>query len=357
MCGLVTPISFATDTIKQAGNVLFELWLKIAATLFAAVLLVKIWPVVVLAIFTLMLVATLNPLVRRLQRHLTRGKAISIVVFGIIVTCGALLILMISPLVSQAHSLIISLPHYLSQIENASRRMGVKVNLHGSVLDISQHASNLGEAFDVLVTVFSGITAVLTVAVLTTYLLIDGQFVASSALGMLPRHQRLPIRQMFAEIGTQVGDYMRGQLITSVQAGVFSYVLLLVLGVPDPLPLAVLMAVADVIPMIGPLIGTVPAVLMALTLGPSRAAVVLVGYIVYHQIESHVIVPRVYGKAMKLSPSIIVFSILIGAMLMGIVGAMLALPAAAAAPVVFRHMQEWRQREDEHNNASAPALP
>jgi predicted PurR-regulated permease PerM len=347
----------APDTIKDAGNTLFVLWLKIAATILAMRLLQNIWPIIELTVFTLMLVATLNPLVRRLQKHLTRAKAISIVVFGIIVTLGGLLVLMIPPLVSQARRLTINLPHYLRLIEAAIHRMGVNVNLQGSSLDLSQHASNIGEAFDALMTVASGIAAVLTVAVLTTYLLIDGQSVASSILGMLPRHQRLPIRQMFSEIGSQVGDYMRGQLVTSVQAGIFSYILLLVLRVPEPLPLAVLMALADVIPMIGPLIGTVPAVLMALTLGPTKALIVLVGYVVYHQLESHIIVPRVYGRAMKLSPSIIVFSIMIGAMVMGIAGAMLALPAAAAAPVVFRHVQEWRQREDEHNGDLAPSLP
>ena len=352
-----SPIIVDPETIRQGGHALFLLWLKIAATLLAARLLAAIWPIVLLTIFTLMLVATLNPLVRRLQKRLTRASAISIVVFGIIATCGGLLVLMIPSLVTQARNLLLNLPHYLTLIETASHRIGIKVNLHGSSFDISQHASNLGEAFDALVTVVSGITAVLTVAVLTTYLLIDGQSVASSALGMLPRHQRLPIRQMFGEIGAQVGDYMRGQLITSVQAGVFSYILLLAIRVPEPLPLAVLMAIADVIPMVGPLIGTVPAVLMGLTLGPSKALIVLVGYVVYHQLESHIIVPRVYGKAMKLSPSIIVFSIMIGAMLMGVEGAMLALPAAAAAPVVFRHVQEWRQREDEHNGELAPSLP
>lgn len=345
------------ETLKHVGNALFVLWLKIAATIVAARLLTAIWQVVMLMVFTLMLVATLSPVVRKLQKRLTRSDAIIVVVFGIIVTSGALLVLMIPPLVLQAQNLLVNLPHYLSRLENAARTMGFKVQLHGTSLDLTQHAADLGDAFNALVTVFSGITAVLTIAVLTTYLLIDGHIVASGIVGMLPRHQRLQMRQMFTEIGLKVGDYMRGQLITSVQAGVFSYVLLLSLGIPEPLPLAVLMAVTDVVPMIGPLIGTVPAVLMALTLGPGKALIVLIGYIVYHQIESHIIVPRVYGRAMKLSPSVIVFSILIGAILMGITGALLALPVASAVPVVFRHIQEWRQRDEEHNGLIEHSTP
>lgn len=352
------PIEISQETINRAGNALFVLWLKIAATLLTIRFLSLIWPVIELMIITLMLVATLNPLVRRLQKRLTRAYAISVVVFGIIVTCGSLLVLMIPLLVMQARNLLANLPHYLSQLENAAHKMGVPVRLHGSSLDLTQHATNVGpETFNALFTVFSSVSAVLTVAVLTTYLLIDGSRVSTSALGILPRHQRLPLRQMFGEIGVQVGGYMRGQLITSLQAGVFSYILLQVVGVPEALPLAVLMAIADIIPMVGPLIGTVPAVLMALTVGPSKALIVLIGYMIYHQIESHIMVPRIYGKAMKLSPSIIVFAILIGAMLMGITGALLALPAAAAVPVVYRYAQEWRQREDEQNGTQERTLP
>jgi predicted PurR-regulated permease PerM len=107
------------------------------------------------------------------------------------------------------------------------------------------------------------------------------------------------------------------------------------------------MAVADAIPMVGPLIGTVPAVLMALTLGGPTALAVGIGYVIYHQLESHLLVPRIYGNTMKLSPSVIVIAILIGATLMGILGALLALPVAAAVPVVLRFVADWREREGE----------
>jgi predicted PurR-regulated permease PerM len=139
---------------------------------------------------------------------------------------------------------------------------------------------------------------------------------------------------------------MRGQLITSALAGLFAYVLLGAFGVPEPLALAFLMAVTDAIPMVGPLIGTVPAVLMALTQGVPVALIVLAAYIAYHQIESHVLVPKIYGTTMSLSPSVIVIAILIGATLMGVLGALLALPVAAAVPVVLRHVEEWRERAE-----------
>jgi predicted PurR-regulated permease PerM len=200
----------------------------------------------------------------------------------------------------------------------------------------------------------SGVTGVLTVAVLTIYLLIDGPQVGTGLLRLFPRSERLPARQMAAEIAAQVGGYMRGQLLTSLLAGLFSLILLMALHVPEPLALAFLMAVADAVPMVGPLLGTVPAVLMALTRGAPTALAVGIGYILYHQLESHVLVPRIYGNTMKLSPSVIVIAILIGATLMGILGALLALPVAAAVPVILRFVAEWRERE---GGGDTPSLP
>jgi predicted PurR-regulated permease PerM len=85
---------------------------------------------------------------------------------------------------------------------------------------------------------------------------------------------------------------------------------------------------------------------MALTRGTPVALIVLVGHVIYQQIENHVLVPRIYGSTMSLSPSIVVLAILIGATLMGILGALLALPVAAAVPVVLRYIQEWHEREE-----------
>ncbi len=206
-----TPLDLSPESIRHAGNALFVLWLKIAATLLAARLLVLIWPVLVLLILSLMLVATFNPLVRRLQARVKRSYAITTVVFTALTLGAGMFALMVPPLVRQARNLMTKLPQYLTQMETAARNAGVKVHLHGSSLDLSQQAASLGpETFNVLLSVFSGIVGMMTVAVLTTYLLIGGSKVSTSDLGLLPRHHRLPVRQMFAEIGLQVGFTLCG---------------------------------------------------------------------------------------------------------------------------------------------------
>jgi predicted PurR-regulated permease PerM len=355
--GYYREVDVTPETVERIGAALFTLWLKIGATLLIARLLALVWPVIVLFVLSLMLVATFNPLVRRLQTRLTRGWAITAVVSALIGVGAGVLILMIPPLLRQGRNLLVNLPHYLHAIENGARQMGIPLHLQASALDLSKRVASMGpELLNVLGTVVGGVTGVLTVAVLTTYLLIDGPRVASSLFRLLPRSERLPSRQMFAEIGLQVGSYMRGQFITSAVAGLFSFIVLTALNVPEPLALAFLMAVSDVIPMVGPLIGTVPAVLIALTCGTPVALIVLAAFVLYHQIESHVLVPRIYGRTMSLSPSIVVIAILIGATLMGILGALLALPVAAAVPVVLRYIQEWQDREEGGQTPKGPAL-
>jgi predicted PurR-regulated permease PerM len=199
----------------------------------------------------------------------------------------------------------------------------------------------------VLTGVMSGVTGLLTVAILTIYLLIEGPGVGTALARLLPRRKRQGARRLVAEIGSQVGGYMRGQIITSSIAGVVSFLILLGAGIPNALALAVLAALTDAIPVVGFLLALVPAALIALTVSPLKAAIVVMAYIVYNQVESSLIAPRVYGNALGLSLSVIVISLLIGAELMGILGAVLALPVAAAIPSIAVYIREWQEGKEE----------
>lgn len=328
--------------------------LKVVGTVLGLWLVVQVWPVLVLILLSLMLVATFNPLVRRLQARLNRTWAITAVMLGLVLLFAAMLGLMIPSLVRQAQNLITHLPEYARTVEAAAQRAGIPLEISAATANWTQRVASLGpKLLGVLSSVVSGVTGVLTVAVLSLYLLIDGPRIGTGIMRALPRTERLPARRMLQEIAEQVGGYMRGQLLTSTLAGVFTFVLLAALGVPEPLALAFLMAVMDAVPMIGPIIGTVPAVLLALTQGVPTAVAVTIGFLLYQQLENHVLVPRIYGNTMKLSSSVILIAILIGATLMGILGALLALPVAAAIPVLLRYVGEWQEREHEREAADA----
>lgn len=319
--------------------------MRVLGTLAVLWVLAATSQVIVWMLISLMFVATFNPLVRRLQTRVNRPWAITAVA-ALSVGLVTLVLAMIVPmLLRQGQSLAVNLPKYLSQAEEIARGAGVQVDLDAP---LEKWSAGLGpQALDISVVVVSSVIGMLTVFVLTVYLLVEGPRAATSVLALLPRKERLPVRRMVGEIGVQVGAYMRGQMITSLLAGAFAFTVLTALNVSEPLALAFLMMVADVIPLVGPLIGIVPAVLIALAGGVPTALIVLTAYLAYQQLESNVIVPRVYGEALKLSPLVVLVAFLVGAKLMGMLGLLLALPTAAAIPIIVRHVTAWRERVDE----------
>jgi predicted PurR-regulated permease PerM len=345
-----------TSAMRVQFDVATAAILKVGGALLAAWLVVKVWPVLVQVFVSLLLVATFNPIVQRLETRFNRAKAITVLTVGVLLLVAAVAILMFPPLVRQAHSLRTDLPRYAGIIEAAARRAGVPLQFKGAAADWTQRIAALGPQLASLFTnVLSGAAGAVTVAVLTVFLLLDGPRIEVELMRLLPHAERRPVRRMLDELATEVGAYTRAQLVTSALAGLFAFLLLWSLRVPEPLALAFVMAVANAIPMIGPLLGTVPAVLMALTRSGPTALAVGVGYLLYFQFENTFLIPRMYSKSMKLSASAVVIAITMGATLMGILGAILALPVAAAVPVVLRFVSGRRTREAEATaGATAP---
>jgi predicted PurR-regulated permease PerM len=317
---------------------------KILLTVAMVWLLIRIFPILILIILSLMLVATFNPLVRKWQARLGRSWAIVAVVTALVLAFLGTLALLIPPLVSQGTKLVQNAPEYAQQIQHTLAQHHIHVNIRQQVEQMSGKANDAtSQLVGVLSSVVGVITTFATVAILTIYLLIEGPQVGMSLMRLLPRKERLPARKLVIEIGMQVGGYMRGQIITSALAGIFSFVTCWLVGVPAALALGALAAIADAIPLIGLLLALVPAALMALTVAPAKAGIVVVAYLIYHQVEDHFIAPKVYGSALGLSLSVIVISILIGVELMGMLGAVLALPVAAAIPSIIAFIQEWQE--------------
>ena len=324
---------------------------KVCLTLAAFWLLVHIFPVIILVVLSLMLVATFSPLVRKLQAHLGRRWALVGVVSALVMIFLGTLALLIPTLIYQGSKLWDNTPRYLQQLQTLLAAQHIHVNIQQQ-LDRLSGGQNLNSIpfMSILSTSATVVTGFVTVGILTIYLLIEGPQVGTAFMRLFPRRDRLGIRKLGIEIGTQVGNYMRGQMITSALAGLFTCILLWVTGVPGALALGALAAVADAIPLIGLLLALLPATLMALTVSPTKALIVAVAYLVYHQVENYFISPKVYGGTLGLSLTVIVISLLIGTELMGMMGALLALPVAAAIPSVLAYIQEW---QDRHSGSAA----
>jgi predicted PurR-regulated permease PerM len=172
--------------------------------------------------------------------------------------------------------------------------------------------------------------------VLTMYLLLDGKRVYAWVLAYVPRRFRKRMADTVPEVSDVVFAYVGGQIVTSAITTVVTFGILVGFGVPGAVPLALLAGLADVVPIIGVVISTAPAVLMALTVSPLAGLGVLFLYVLYHVVETYVLVPRIYGRRLQLSTLAVLLALIVGGTLQGIVGAVLILPLVAAYPIIER---------------------
>ena len=167
---------------------------------------------------------------------------------------------------------------------------------------------------------------------------------------MPPAHQPA-VRRVLEHSARAIAGYIRGNLAISVIAGVSVYVGMRILGIPYALPLAILLAIVDLIPMVGAQLGAVPVVIAALMVSPVKAVIILVYIIVYSQIESNVLNPLVYGRSDQLPGVVVFIAFLAGSLLFGILGALIAIPAANIIRVVVR---EWLAYRDGQKTKGLP---
>jgi predicted PurR-regulated permease PerM len=182
------------------------------------------------------------------------------------------------------------------------------------------------------------IVALVTLLILTIYILSEAERIERFVYFLFPPRFHVHIDNLSPALAATVGGYLRGQLITSGAIAIFVFVILLAVGAPNALGLGVLAGIADAVPIVGAIIVVVAATLAALSVSTAAGIIVLVLTIAYQQLEDRILVPRVYGKTLRLAPVAVLLSVLIGAKLMGIIGALLALPAAAAVRTVLQYI-------------------
>jgi predicted PurR-regulated permease PerM len=312
---------------------------KVILTLVIIWLLTKLWTIFLLLFIAVLLAAALNPAVRRFQRlGVPRSGSVAIVFLALLGFLALILLLVIPSLIDEGREFAEELPGYVEQTQDILKD---NPDLYQRIQD----AANQGSADPSVV--FSGFLAfssglisavsnALIVLVLTIYILSDGQRIYAWCIRYLPEKQEDKLRRAIPEVSRVVSGYVVGQLITSGLFGIFTLIILSLVGVPQPLFLAILAAFADAIPIAGVLIATIPAVLLALTVSWKAAAIVLIAYLAYQQVENYIIVPRVYRGTLNVSSFAVLISVLIGGQLLGVIGVLLALPIAAAIPTIER---------------------
>ncbi|MFE8600407.1 AI-2E family transporter [Archangium violaceum] len=332
-----------------------SLW-WVVAFLAGGWLLVQLWEILVLVLVSLVLVGTFAPVVAWWEkRGLSRSLAVLGTFVGVLLLFGLVGLLTVPALVRQTSSLLSQVPEYREHVADWMRNHRLLAPLAESVHQGSASSALLSRAVHYAISVSERAAVILgyggTALVLAFYLIADGERVRGALYAVMPRRYHLRLARILLNLETIVGGYMRGQLITSAAITLFTFVLLTVLGVPNPLALAVFAGVTDVLPFIGGLLGTTPAALSALSRGVVPALVVVAAMMVYQEFESRVLVPRVYGKALRLPAVVVILALLIGGTLLGIIGALLALPLAAALRMILRELRvEFPGEAEDHSD-------
>lgn len=183
----------------------------------------------------------------------------------------------------------------------------------------------------------------LTVVIMTIYFIYEYDQLIELLLNSFPTHKKTKLKALLQEIAEVMGKYIRGHLLISFICGLVNYIGFTLIGIPFALPLAILCGILDLLPIVGQSIGAIPVLIIGFSISPMKGVLVLILNIAYQQIENAFIAPLIYKKVLKLYPSIIMVSVIIGGSLFGILGAFLALPVAAVIPVVIKYNNDYEK--------------
>ena len=333
------PVRARLHRIEITARTMFTLVLVLAACW----LLLQLAPVLLVLVTSLMLVGSLSPAVEWLEtRGVRRGFGIALVFTILLAVVLLLITLTIPEVVAQANSLMEQEPVLRERLATWLSKSRVTSSLASSLRQI-KYSALLGSSTQVALTTSVRIAETVAYGVgavfLALYMMIDRDRLRGALFATVPRALHIRLSRITLNLERIVGGYIRGQVITCVLMGVFMFILLTAFGVKSALALAVLAGVADVLPYIGIFLVLGPALLATLSLGPVVTTTVAIAILIYEEIESRLLVPMVYGRALRLPSSVVLFALLAGGTLMGIVGALLALPVAAAILMLIEELR------------------
>ena len=325
-------IEISVRTIATLLGVLAAVWIAF-----------QLQAVLVVVTVALVVVGTLDPMVAWFERHgLRRGRALVLIFLVIAVIAAGILLLTVPPLVTQLLHIIEDAPKGRDKFLEWLRQYKLARPVAQAVkaVPVNDLVSRAGSAMvGYSSEVFTIIGYSISTTFLAIYLLADPVRTKGLVYAVVPRHHHIKLARILIELKVIVGGYMRGQLITSVAMAVFTFGVLSVFRVDDALALALFAGMTDIIPFIGGYVASVPVIVAVAGSGTGAVAIVFVLMFEYQEFESRILVPRVYGKVLRLPPAIVLISLLIGGTLMGIVGALLALPIAAGLQMVVRELR------------------
>ncbi len=311
-------------------------------------------------LIALFLALALNPAVDRLEARLgRRGAATAVVYLAALAALVGIGFLFIPTVVNQVNDFAHKVPDYLDDVTKGRGRLGflqTKYNLVDKARNALEEggASKLfgvsGTALAVAKGVVTTVVATITIAVMTFFMLLEGPRWTERFYSLLRPASRVRWEGVGRDIYRTVGGYVTGNLLISLIAGASTTIVLLILGVPFAVALGLIVAILDLIPLAGATIAAILVGTVGFIHSITAGIVVVAFFIVYQQVENHLLQPLVYGRTVQLSPLAVLISVLVGAELAGVLGALGAIPVAGGLQVIFRDWLRHRRGE----TAAAP---
>jgi predicted PurR-regulated permease PerM len=310
--------------------------IKILAVLAVIGFVYMVWDIIVLLFISLIFAATLGPSFDWLERKkIPRAIAILLVYAVVLFVLTLVVVLIIPPITEQIDQLAATFPFYyerfLQTFGDLQLKSDISQTLQQNLQSVGQTLSSYtGSVVGTITGIFGGLTTFFIMLVLTFYFSVKKEGLKYFIQSVTPIKYHKYAMNMFVRVQDKLGLWLRAQLLLSGIIFLVTWIGLLILGVKYSLVLALIAGITEVIPFIGPIIGAIPAVLLAFLQSPIKALLVLILYLVIQQLEGNILVPKVMQKTVGLNPIVVIVVILLGAKIAGVLGALLSIPVAVA---------------------------
>jgi predicted PurR-regulated permease PerM len=322
----------------------------LAIVIAVAVVLEVIWisrHVLAWVVIALFLALALDPFVGWLQRHTRLGRAPAITVAYVLVALVVVAVgwTFVPKLVDETDGLVQALPGYLHDLTHGRGRLGFLETKYHIVEKVRAQVKDggatkvlglSGAAVSVTKSIITVVAATITILFLSFFMLLEGRTWVDRTYALLPESSRPRWRSVGEDIYRTIGGYVTGNLLISLIAGVSITVVLIATGVPYAVALGLLVAILDLIPLAGATVAGVIVAIVALLHSVPAGIIVIVFFVAYQQLENHFLQPVIYGRTVQLSPLVVLISVLVGAEIAGILGALAAIPVAGSLQVIIR---------------------
>ncbi len=324
--------------------------LVVAAALLVLVFAYMVRDIIVLFLIAYILASAMRPFVEMMKRYRVPKIVSILILYALLVALLYFIFrVLVPPMVTQVNALVDNRQAITNSFQEYFHRLPDQLEV-----TIGQYVEKLpakiqaflfnGATFEGILGLFAGFSGLLTVLFVSFYMLLENSSLENFIVRIWPAEHREKARlqRAFHQVDLKVSMWVRGQLILSLSIGLLTLIGLTILGVPYALVLAIIAAFTELIPYAGPILGAIPAILIALTISPVLALWVVVLTIGVQQFEQQVLVPQVMKRAVGLSAVMIIFSILVGAKLFGVLGAIVAVPVAAGIKVTADSLRKGK---------------